>query len=100
MNDPEVTRVSTPSGIVATLRELIGALDRRMPHSERPREIAIAREAATLRREAVTRIEELNYAAEDHDRYNQELGEAIMTDDGGPTPASRSEARPDRSAYS
>ena len=98
MNDPEVNRVSTPSGIVATLRELIGALDRRMPHSERTSEIRIAREAATLRREAVTRIEELKYAAEDHDRYNQELGEAIMTDDGGP--ASRSEARRDGSAYS
>jgi hypothetical protein len=75
---------------VAALRELIGALDRRMPHSERTSEIRIAREAATLRREAVTRIDEFTSAAEDHDRYNQELGEAIMTDDGGPTPASGS----------
>lgn len=90
MDDPEVNRVSTPARIVATLRELIGALDRRTPLSERTSEIRIAREAAMLRREAVRRIEELEYAAEDRDRYNQELGEAIMTDDGGPTPWSRS----------
>lgn len=99
MDDPEINRVSTPARIVATLRELIGALDRRTPRSERTSEIRIAREAAMLRREAVRRIEELKYAAEDHDDlYNQELGEAIMSDDGGPTPRSRSEARRDRSA--
>ena len=45
----------------------------------------------------MTWIEELQYTGEDHDRYNQEVGEAIMTDDGGPTRESeRSAFGPDR----
>ena len=34
--------------------------------------------------EAVARIEELQRAGSDDDLYDQELVEAIMTDDGGP----------------
>jgi hypothetical protein len=41
------------------LRELIAALDRRVPHVERAGESAIARTAAALRAEAVKRIAEL-----------------------------------------
>jgi hypothetical protein len=78
--------VSTPTGIVAALRELIAALDRRVPHVERVGEIQIARDAATLRREALRRIEELTRASSDPPLYNQDLVEAIMTDDGGPRP--------------
>jgi hypothetical protein len=51
----EPTRVKT----IRELRELIVALDRRMPRVERVGEVAIARDAAGLRTEALRRIEEL-----------------------------------------
>ena len=38
------------------LRELIGALDRRVPHIERAGEVKIARDAAALRDKALKRI--------------------------------------------
>jgi hypothetical protein len=41
------------------LRELIAALDRRVPQVQRAGEIAIARDAAALRARAVKRLEEL-----------------------------------------
>lgn len=41
------------------LRELLAALDRRVPRAERVGEIAIARAAAVLKAEALKRIEEL-----------------------------------------
>ena len=41
------------------LRELIAALDRRVPHVERSGEAAIARDAAALRDKALRRIAEL-----------------------------------------
>jgi hypothetical protein len=41
------------------LRELIAALDRRVPHIEDTGEIVIARDAAALRQKAVQRITEL-----------------------------------------
>jgi len=45
--------VATSTRILAALRELIGALDRRTPHAERPGEARIASDARRLRREAV-----------------------------------------------
>jgi hypothetical protein len=48
------------------LRELIAALDRRVPHIERIGEIAIARDAAMLRKKALDRIAQLT--APDGDR--------------------------------
>jgi hypothetical protein len=41
------------------LRELVAALDRRVPHVERAGEAQIARDAATLRKQAMKRIAEL-----------------------------------------
>jgi hypothetical protein len=41
------------------LRELIAALDRRVPHIEDTGEIVIARDAAALRKKALQRIAEL-----------------------------------------
>ena len=46
----------TPTEQIQILRELIEALDRRVPHMERTGEIQIAREAASLREKALTRI--------------------------------------------
>jgi hypothetical protein len=49
----------TPAKVLRELRELIAALDRRVPQVQRAGEIAIARDAAALRARAVKRIEEL-----------------------------------------
>jgi hypothetical protein len=46
------------------LRELIAALDRRVPHIERIGETAIARDAATLRETALDRIAQLEAAGD------------------------------------
>ena len=48
------------ANIVRHLRELIIALDRRVPRLERKDEPVIARDAALLRDEALQRIEELD----------------------------------------
>jgi hypothetical protein len=69
---------------LAALRELVRAIDRRLPRVERASESGIARDARLLRHEAVTRIEERQRAVRGHDRYEAELVDAIMTDDGGP----------------
>ena len=45
--------------VIEDLRELIIALDRRVPRLEHTGELAIARDAAALRREALERIIEL-----------------------------------------
>lgn len=70
--------------IVAALRELVDALDRREAHLERLGEARIAREAVTLRREAMTRIQELVAAPCDRDTREAERSASVMADDGGP----------------
>ena len=45
--------------LVRELRELIAALDRRVPHIEREGEMQIALDAATLRARAVARLADL-----------------------------------------
>jgi hypothetical protein len=47
------------TGAIRHLRELIAALDRRVPHMERVGETAIARDAATLRKKALARLAQL-----------------------------------------
>jgi hypothetical protein len=42
--------------VIARLRELVAALDRRAPRPERENEDEIARDAAALKREALERI--------------------------------------------
>jgi hypothetical protein len=86
MSETRTLDASGPTRILAALRELIGALDRRAPQIGRPGEIRIGRDAQRLRRQAVTRIEELT--GSDVNAYDQDLVEAIMTDDGGPQPES------------
>ena len=77
---------STTHRIVTTLRELISALDRRVPQVDRPRELRIAREAQALRGAAVAQIEALSRQQPGDKLYDEELVEAIMTDDGCPSP--------------
>ena len=50
--------------LVQELRELIAALDRRVPRVERAGESAIARDAAKLRATAVSRLQELTSQSE------------------------------------
>jgi hypothetical protein len=77
-----VRSASHREGILAALRELIAALDRRLPRAERRGEVRIAREAAALRRDTAMRIEQLTSA----DRQCREaaLAAAVMADDGWP----------------
>jgi hypothetical protein len=49
--------------VIARLRELIGALDRRMPRPERTGESQIANEAAALKDKALARIAQLEMRA-------------------------------------
>jgi len=49
----------TDPELVEELRELIAALDRRVPRVERAGESAIARDAAALRAKALRRLHEL-----------------------------------------
>jgi hypothetical protein len=72
--------------VLTALRELVEALDRRVPHLERSGEIQISKDAALLRNEAVTRIATLQRAGLNRTTHDQELVDAIMTDDGSPTP--------------
>jgi len=59
----EAVDVSDPE-LVQELRELIEALDRRVPRVERAGESAIARDAAVLRATAVSRLHELTNQSE------------------------------------
>jgi hypothetical protein len=70
--------------VVAALRELVDALDRRVPHVERLGEVRIAREAAGLRKEAAKRLEKLSPRELDAHAGESERSDAVMTDDGGP----------------
>ena len=54
----------TQAAAIATLLELIDALDRRLPHVERSGEAAIADDAAALKRRALERIAQLEREAE------------------------------------
>lgn len=85
---------STVTRMITTLRELISALDPRVPHVDRPGELRIAREAQMLRREAVAQIGALSQQRRwDDTPYDQERVEAIMTDDGGPPPEGGNSSR-------
>ena len=59
-------RAEDPDAVVAALRELIEALDRRIPNVERVGEREIREQAADLRNEAVRRIDELTRTTTKH----------------------------------
>jgi hypothetical protein len=50
---------TSPAELVRRLRELIVALDERLPHVERAGEAAIARDAAALKAKALRRIADI-----------------------------------------
>jgi hypothetical protein len=86
-----------PPGIAAALRELIDAVDRRVPQLERAEEPRVVQIAAALRGEAAGRLEELSRRAVPADEHDSALVDAVMTDDGGPAPA---EATPESKHHS
>ena len=55
----EKTTAGDGGEVQRRLRELIAALDRRVPHLERVDEVEIARAAAALRKKAVQRLTEV-----------------------------------------
>jgi len=59
MIDRAMSDDTSRARVVRELRELIAALDRRVPQVDRVGERAIARAAEALRAEAMARIEEL-----------------------------------------
>jgi hypothetical protein len=59
MNDATVTDETPRTRTIRELRELVAALDRRVPQVHRLGEISIARAAAALKDAALKRIEEL-----------------------------------------
>jgi hypothetical protein len=64
-----MTDQNTPDGVNRTdalrqLRELIAAIDLRVPHIERAGEMAIARDAAVLKKQALARIAQIESAGE------------------------------------
>jgi hypothetical protein len=64
MPDKTSAHEADPARALRRLRELIAALDRRVPRVERAGETGIARDAATLRARAVDRMTKLE-AGED-----------------------------------
>lgn len=86
MSKCRTTAEPSSSEILASLQELVEALDRRVPHLDRAGEIQIAKDAASLRNEAVTRIAALQLAGPNHATDDQGLADAVMTDDGNPAP--------------
>ncbi|NOT45597.1 MAG: hypothetical protein HOP14_13420, partial [Acidobacteria bacterium] len=80
---------SVTNRLVTALRELVSALDRRVPHRERPAEARIARDARALRREALARLAALGRPGPEPGPYDQGLADAIMTDDGCPRRVAR-----------
>ena len=63
--------MASERSVLDDLRELVAALDRRVPHLDRKGERDIARDAAALREEAMKRIREIEN--EDLDRDSDEL---------------------------
>jgi hypothetical protein len=55
----EKTSAGDGAAVLRRLRELIAALDRRVPHLERVDEVEIARAAAALRKQAEQRLTEV-----------------------------------------
>ena len=62
---PDLVKPSTDT--IGMLRDLVDALDRRVPHAERVGETRIAFDAAALRKTALNRIEELTRTGVDND---------------------------------
>ena len=61
-SEGRVSMAVTAFVLVRALRELIAALDRRVPQAHRASEVSIARDSAALKAQATKRLEELERA--------------------------------------
>ena len=86
MSDRSKRNRFTADRRITSLRELISALDRRVPHNDRPGERRISGDAQGLRRQAVTQIEALRVQGLHDTPGHEGLVNAVMTDDGCPSP--------------
>jgi len=59
MTETSMTTDLSRERLIDQLRELVAALDSRVPHLEREGEVRIANEAAALRRKAIERLSQL-----------------------------------------
>jgi hypothetical protein len=59
MTEGQITTEIGHERLIEQLRELVAALDSRVPHLEREGEIRIADEAAALRQKAIDRLAQL-----------------------------------------
>ena len=59
MTEVQITTEIGHERLIEQLRELVAALDSRVPHLEREGEIRIADEAAALRQKAIDRLAQL-----------------------------------------
>jgi hypothetical protein len=59
MTEGQITTEIGHERLIEQLRELVAALDSRVPHFEREGEIRIADEAAALRQKAIDRLAQL-----------------------------------------
>ena len=59
MTEVQITAEIGHERLIEQLRELVAALDRRVPHLEREGETRIADEAAALRQKAIDRLAQL-----------------------------------------
>lgn len=81
MRDQPPDLVQPSIDTLGMLRDLVEALERRIPNALSVRESRIASDAAELRRVALQRIEELT-RPRSNNRYDQQVAEAVMSDDG------------------
>jgi hypothetical protein len=81
MKDESRLERSSRERTLVALKELIEALDRRVPRVERVGELRIATEAMALRSDAARRIAQLQATDRKHEA---ELADAVMADDGAP----------------
>jgi hypothetical protein len=85
MKDHTPDLVQPSIDTLGMLRDLVEALDRRIPNATSARESRIASDAAELRKLALQRIDELTRPRVGN-RYDQDVAEAVMSDDGPSLP--------------
>jgi hypothetical protein len=77
-----------PIRLLRALREFIGACCGRSPQGSQLAALRVAEEANHRRRQVLERLDELTRARSGAHEYDQDLVNAIMTDDGGRQPES------------
>jgi hypothetical protein len=80
------TRSASDRTVLDDLRELVAALDRRVPHPERKGESAIAQDSARMKKRAEARIEQLEESDQDAPRSVDPVPISAIIDVSRPRP--------------